>query len=282
MGSLTDDMTRLRGEIGALRESRCGFLGQLQNDVENMQTGFRTDHAEMTRGMNDNLGAFVSDLRTNVSQMTQTFRSDRADIREYVNAMAGEVFDLRKGFRAEHAAMARRLTDELQTVSPALSVDVTRMLEGFFNERAEMAEKTEAGLRAFINGLKKDVSSMRAGFRTDHAEVKKSVSDLRHRVADLRATFAADIENAHHAWAGTSGPGKRDDATVEKARKIATGDLTRISGIGPGNQSRLNAAGLFTLKQLAASTSAALEAAVGKTAKTADVERWIEEAKALV
>jgi len=266
MGRLTDDMTRLRDDIGASRESRFAFLGQLQQDVENMQAGFRTDHAEIAQTL-------------------------RAGLHGFVNAMAADVFDLQEGFRDEHAAMARRLTGELHAFSSGLSVDVTRMVEGFFNHRAEMAEKTEAGLRAFTNGLKKDVGDMRAGFRTDHAEMTRRLTDnlgdfvsaLKESVSDLRVTFAADIEGAHRAWAGTSAPlRKREEAPVEKAREGAPDDLTQISGIGPGRQSRLNAAGIFTVQQLAASTPAALEAALGKMAKATDLEGWIEQAKALV
>lgn len=380
MGILTDDMTRLRDDIGALRQRRFAFLGQLRQDVaelqsnvEAMRSRFCDQHGAMARGMNDGLGAFVSALKANVSQTTETFRSDRSemartlraelngfvsDIREYVDAMADQVFDLQQGFRDDRAAMARRLMDELQASSLGLSTGVTRMIEGFFSQRAEMAEKTQAGLRAFIDELKEGVSSlsretggMRASFRSDHAdmahrlkdklgdfvsalrerasqaesdfredrghmaregqidraihlsEVRECVGELKHRVRDMRAAFATDVENAHRAWAGTPAPLRRkeeaaaekaeectpddpgrEEAPAEKAKECAPDDLTQITGIGPGRQGRLNAAGILTFQQLAASTSKALGAALGNVAKArpADMEKWIEQAKALV
>jgi len=253
MGSLTDDMTRLRDEIGASRQSRFGFLGQLQNDTVELQTfssGLSVDVTRMLEGF--------------LNHRSETAEKTEAGLRAFMNGLKRDVSDMQTGFRTDHAEMTRRMKGNLGDFVSALKEHAEQMESSFGRDRLDMAREGRIGREVFLS------------------EVRKTVSDLGHRVADLRATFATDIENAHRAWAGTSAPGKKDAGPVEKARKGTSDDLTQISGIGPGRQSRLNAVGLFTLEQLAASTPTVLKAALGKMDAAAEVEKWIEQAKALV
>ena len=62
MGHLTDDMARLRGEVGALRSAREAFISDLAKDISGikadvaeMQTGYREDRVEMAGKMKEDL-----------------------------------------------------------------------------------------------------------------------------------------------------------------------------------------------------------------------------------
>ena len=225
MGHLTEDMTRLRDEIGTLKDRRVAFVGELQSDVaalrddvESMQLRFSNNHSELARETKDGLAAFVAGLKTDVSQMTRGFRNDRfemakntkmelegfvTDIKDYVNALSDEVFDLQEGFQDAHAAMAHKLRDNLGAFASNLKTDVTRMLEGFFSARTETAQDMNTDLRAFTDGLEKYVSElakkaeqMQAGFRHDHA-------DMAQKVKDNLGSFVSNLkENVEHMISG--------------------------------------------------------------------------------
>ena len=78
MGTLTDDMTCLRNEIGALRTARHTFMEGLRDGVEDMLTGFRKTHAKMAKRTRADLGAFVSDLQDNVANLRHVTAVDLA------------------------------------------------------------------------------------------------------------------------------------------------------------------------------------------------------------
>lgn len=128
MGNLTDDMTRLTGEISAMRSAREAFRNDLKRGVEglketvaDMQAGFRNAHSEMAKNTKGELRAFISDvkkgvdgLRKDVSQMQARFQEERstmagetkADLLEFVSGINGFVSDLKetvKGLRQEFA-----------------------------------------------------------------------------------------------------------------------------------------------------------------------------------
>lgn len=58
-------------------------------------------------------------------------------------------------------------------------------------------------------------------------------------------------------------------------------DLTQINGIGPALSKRLNKAGIFTFAKLASSTIEELRGALGQSAKFANFEMWIMQARKL-
>ena len=62
---------------------------------------------------------------------------------------------------------------------------------------------------------------------------------------------------------------------------MAPDDLTAIRGIGAGMQRHLNEAGIYTYAQLAASTPAELQRALGDVGRLAKVETWIDQARDL-
>ena len=87
MGPFTESMTRLCGEIVALRGARLTFVRNLGQDVAAMKADFRRAHFEMAR-------------RT------------KAEPQGFVKAMGHEVASLMAGFHRAHKAMTRQTKAE--------------------------------------------------------------------------------------------------------------------------------------------------------------------------
>jgi len=63
MGPLTESMTRLCGEIVALRSARKAFVKDLTHDVAAMQANFRRAHKDMARKTRAERRAAVAHLK---------------------------------------------------------------------------------------------------------------------------------------------------------------------------------------------------------------------------
>jgi len=87
MGTLTESMTRLCGEIVSLRGARRTFVRDLGQDVATMKADFRRAHADMGR-------------RT------------KAERQGFVKALGHEVASLMAGFHRAHQNMARKTRAE--------------------------------------------------------------------------------------------------------------------------------------------------------------------------
>jgi hypothetical protein len=171
----------------------------------------------------------------------------------------------------------------------------------------EEIEASRSARVAFAMHLKHDVAEMQASFRdarVANARIAKAermqfindlaayVSDLRTSVLGMRQRFAEDLASARHVWRGRfpyREPGGKgplaqrsikaeSDVRVMEIAEAISDDLTAIPGIGPGRLERLNRAGIRTFAQLARCRPEELRKIVGKTAKTADVQRWVTEA----
>jgi len=78
MGVLTDDMTRLHGEIVELHDSLEAFVEDVKNGVATMQADFRKAHRQMAKKTAAERAAFVSDLTKQVAGMRKEFATDIA------------------------------------------------------------------------------------------------------------------------------------------------------------------------------------------------------------
>lgn len=85
MATLTDDMTRLCGEIQMMRRMRGALMNELEHKtrerrtaVSQMQANFANEHAEMAKRAKANRLAFVSSLRQTGAGQRQTTSSDLA------------------------------------------------------------------------------------------------------------------------------------------------------------------------------------------------------------
>lgn len=106
MGPFTESMTRLCGEIVALRGARLTFVRDLGQDVAAMKADFRRAHADMGR-------------RT------------KAERQGFVKALGHEVASLMAGFHRAHKAMARQTKAERRAAVNHLKKTVGGMRREF-------------------------------------------------------------------------------------------------------------------------------------------------------
>jgi len=87
MGNLTDDMTRLRGEVEALRGARGAMMQDLAHGargltmaVAAMRTDFRSSHAAMAKQTRGEREAFVTAVTSEVNSLLGAFSRERDDM----------------------------------------------------------------------------------------------------------------------------------------------------------------------------------------------------------
>ena len=87
MGNLTEDMTRLRTEVDALRGARGALMNDLKRGardlttaVEAMRADFACSHAAMAKQSHGERGNFVSGVINEVNSLLGTFSRDRDDM----------------------------------------------------------------------------------------------------------------------------------------------------------------------------------------------------------
>jgi predicted flap endonuclease-1-like 5' DNA nuclease len=252
MGRLKDDVTRLGGEIGALRSSREVFIRDLRHGIselkagaQKMQPGFRSEHADMSRNMIADFLDFISKLK------------------EFVLEMAEDVSNMQSGFRKAHAKMAAETKGERE-----------RLLSEFGQSSNVLRQEIAGFRREFA------VDTARAWFGhfpvgTAAAETKKIETPY---VAEALKSRADDADELQTAKVREGFMEADEAATVDD---VILNDFTVIAGIGPAREGRLNKAGYYTFAQLAKSTPEKLREILGGSARSANVENWIEDARDL-
>lgn len=87
MGNLTDDMTRLRGEVEALRGARGALMQDLTRGTRDLSTAvaamradFTSAHAAMAKQARGEREAFVAALISEVNSLLGAFSQDRDDM----------------------------------------------------------------------------------------------------------------------------------------------------------------------------------------------------------
>ncbi len=125
MGTLTQDIARLCGEITALQGARQAFMtdvakqtGEMKAEVASMRSGFRKSHAKMAAQTRALQKKFVSNLVSNVS-------------------------GLQAGFQKAHADMAANTRQDRAKFVAGMTTDVRRTLTGFDKAHEEMARRTK-------------------------------------------------------------------------------------------------------------------------------------------
>ena len=88
MGNLTDDMTRLRGEINTLRSNRGILMFDLAQNVKSIKSSvasllsdFSSSHADMAATSKKQRIAFVTDVKEKVAGMKDDMQKDLAGAR---------------------------------------------------------------------------------------------------------------------------------------------------------------------------------------------------------
>jgi len=87
--NLANDMTRLCGEIAALRDSRVNLMSHLaetraemKTAVNQMMGGFTTARSDMTKQTKAELGEFVARVKEAVTDLRQTVAKLQGDFRD--------------------------------------------------------------------------------------------------------------------------------------------------------------------------------------------------------
>jgi hypothetical protein len=87
MGNLTNDMTRLRGEVDALRSDRGALMQDLARGAKNlastvsaMQAGFAAAHTAMAKKTSRERCDFVAGVISDVNSLLGAFSQDRNDM----------------------------------------------------------------------------------------------------------------------------------------------------------------------------------------------------------
>ncbi len=76
MGHFTDEMTRLVGEIVALRGARKGFVKDLTHNTAALMDSFHRAHRDMARKTKAERRAGVAHLKKTVGAMRHAFAAD--------------------------------------------------------------------------------------------------------------------------------------------------------------------------------------------------------------
>jgi hypothetical protein len=88
MGTLTEAMTHLRGEIESMRGARFAMIAKLAADardrsvaVAEMRHGFARAHSQMARSSRAFRSSFLSELRRSVASRRRDFRGELTNAR---------------------------------------------------------------------------------------------------------------------------------------------------------------------------------------------------------
>ena len=78
MNNIATDMSRLCGEIAALRDSRAALTKELHEEISRLLTGFGEARAEMSKQTKAELGEFGLQLKGQVADLLKGVRDDLA------------------------------------------------------------------------------------------------------------------------------------------------------------------------------------------------------------
>ena len=182
MGPFTESMTRLCGEIVALRGARLTFVRDLGQDVAAMKAEFRRAHADMGR-------------RT------------KAERQGFVKALGHEVASLMAGFHRAHKAMARQTKAERRAAVNHLKKTVGGM-------RREFALDLAGAHRVWCGPTPAERRAQAEAERHAKAEAEsKRAREAAERDRLAAQTMAKEEDIRHHAAHANKGevgrPGKK-------------------------------------------------------------------------
>jgi hypothetical protein len=160
MGTLTHDMTRLRGEITVLRESRHCLISdmaqdtaQMKNAVSDMRQGFRDAHGQMAARL-------------------------KADQKKFITTMAADVVGMLNGFHKAHRDMAAKTKKANTKFVSDMATGVAGMLAGFHKAQLNMAKSSRAERSRFVSQLEASVSGLRQEVADDLAGARRAWRDM--------------------------------------------------------------------------------------------------------
>ncbi|MDP8240861.1 MAG: DUF4332 domain-containing protein [Candidatus Hatepunaea meridiana] len=207
MGRLTNDMTRLRGEIADSRNKRNAFLSNLRVDVTEMRSNFREDQTKKAEETMAELESFDENLKKDgainkadrlvfVADLKKDGAKNKADRLAFMSDLKSDLNDVLSFFREDHKKMAEETMAELEAyvenlkkdaiVNKAdrlafiadLKSDLSDMLSIFRENHKKMAEETMVELEAFVEKLKTDGAKNKGDRMAFLADLKSDLSDM--------------------------------------------------------------------------------------------------------
>ncbi len=184
MGNLTDDMTRLRGEVDALRSTRGALMQELARGASDLATAvaamradFTAAHMAMAKKTGEERNAFVAAVISEVNTLLGDFSRDREDMarkgrhdrgifltemRRQVAGMCKETADDLMGARLVWRGQSPRKSQPVQPKSvqlkkePELAAPVKSPVEGTGKKAAVPEFKAAKPPVTFKEPLKKE------------------------------------------------------------------------------------------------------------------------------
>jgi len=216
MGNLTEDMSRLCGEIETLRDSRKVFESQLDKETKEMKTGV----SKMRAG-----------FRKDQNNMAVRTKADRV---KFVSSLDVEVSDFLNAFDKAHTEMAANTKKaNVEFVSDVVN-HVSGLLTGYKNDLQAMGEATKrenaifvADITQFVNAKKKETKVMMDGFKAENtkmakvtkADRKKFVNKLEDSVGAMKKINVDDLAGARMMWASLSPQGRKAKLMAQQRAK---------------------------------------------------------------
>jgi hypothetical protein len=158
MGPLTESMSRLCGEIVALRGSRLTFVRDLGQNVAAQMADFHQ-------------------ARTEMAQQTKTERQS------FVKTLADDVAVMRAGFRRSHKEMARKTKAERRSSVAGLKRSVGSLRRGFTLDLA-------GAHRAWFGPSPEELWAKAETDRRNRAETAQRAKEAAERERQIAQTMA--------------------------------------------------------------------------------------------
>ena len=148
-------------------------------------------------------------------------------------------------------------------------------------ERDQVGEIVE-GVHRNVVSLHNELEQAHWPTSPDQIEsFRQFITDLRSRLAPLHSDLDAVVQSLQgNKKAVTQEQQHAPKVEAHPARSYRD-NLTTIRGIGPVLQQRLDRAGICTYIQLALSSPEELRKAIGESARLANVEDWIVQARSI-
>ena len=109
----SDDVSSLTRDIIASYETRMNFLGQLMTDTSTMLKDFRSDHAEMSARLKEDLAEVGHNLDMSEEDRMGQVRADLKQRQAEASQRIDHIRELLSDLHSTHAEMSTRLKEDL-------------------------------------------------------------------------------------------------------------------------------------------------------------------------
>jgi predicted flap endonuclease-1-like 5' DNA nuclease len=262
---LTDLDTAHQNMAGDQRQWLADHMKQLHHGLETFLQELNTTRQHIATEQSQTLEAYIDELRQNVSNLRRNSVALLRELHTVHQCMA----------RAQHTQLTDYVNELRQNVS-----DLRQQAQTFVNEvdaaHQNMTREQHQALKTSRANLTSEVLARRSEFQAKQNELRAAQHEA-HRAWNSFATIMQRRSRPQINEVEARLP--KSIAQQSPVNAAPNEDLTVIRGIGPGMKRHLNAAGIYTLDQLANISPETLRASLGEVGRLAKVEQWIEQAQ---